>query len=195
MLAFQRKYSRNSKNTNVDEKAKRRESEGEGDDDEGDNQAGKQRKRQGNCFGVESKVFEVEVEEKRGKTLFFIVESKRGVSSWVRLGPASGRLFLEGLDQCVKNGKEEKREKGWKEKGRSYSMVHEANKAGCFLRLGVVDAEEKRYGICILKGKGEKGGWSVMAEVIRDLIASLDRKEKKKEELIPVRMQAEMGKR
>ena len=34
-----------------------------------------------------------------------------------------------------------------------------------------------------------------MAEVIRDLIASLDRKEKKKEELIPVRMQAEMGKR
>ena len=34
-----------------------------------------------------------------------------------------------------------------------------------------------------------------MAEVVRDLIASLDRNEKKKEELIPVRMQAEMGKR
>ncbi|RVW75070.1 hypothetical protein CK203_055997 [Vitis vinifera] len=60
---------------------------------------------------------------------------------------------------------------------------------------GVVDAEEKKYNICIPKGRGEKGGWSVMAEVIRDLIASLDRKEKKKEELIPVRMQAEMGKR
>ena len=54
---------------------------------------------------MESKVFEVEVEERRGKTLFFIVESKRVVSSWVRLGSAGVRLFLEGLDQCVKNGK------------------------------------------------------------------------------------------
>ena len=144
---------------------------------------------------MESKVFEVEVEERRGKTLFFIVESKRGVSSWVRLGPGSVRLFLEGLDQCVKNGKGDKWEKGWREKGRSYSMVREANKAGCFLRLGVVDAEEKKYNICIPKGRGEKGGWSVMAEVVRDLIASLDRKEKEKEELIPVRLQAEMGKR
>ena len=82
---------------------------------------------------MESKVFEVEVEERRGKTLFFIVESKRGVSSRVRLGLASVRLFLEGLDQCVKNGKGDKLEKGWREKGRSYSMVREANKAGCFL--------------------------------------------------------------
>ena len=129
---------------------------------------------------MESKVFEVEVEERRGKTLFFIVESKMGVSSWVRLGPTSVRLFLEGLDQCVKNGKEDKWEKGWKKKGRSYSMVRKANKVGCFIRLGVVDVKEKRYSICILKGRGEKGEWSVMAEIVRDLIASLDRKEKKK---------------
>ena len=54
---------------------------------------------------MESKVFEVKEEARRGKTLFFIVESKRGVSSWVRLGPVSVRLFQEGLDQCVKNGK------------------------------------------------------------------------------------------
>ena len=127
-------------------RARERESEGKGDGDEGDNQAGKRRKRQGNCFRVESKVFEVEVEERRGKTLFFIVESKRGASSWVQLGPASVRLFLEGLDQCVKNGKGDKWEKGWREKGRSYSMVREANKEGCFLRLGVVDAEAEGKG-------------------------------------------------
>ena len=82
-----------------------RESKGEGNGDEEENQTGRWRKRQGNCFGVESKVFEVKEEARRGKTLFFIVESKRGVSSWVRLGPVSVRLFLEGLDQCVKNGK------------------------------------------------------------------------------------------
>ena len=69
---------------------------------------------------VESKVFEVEVEERRGNTLFFIVESKRRVSSWVRLGLASVRLFLKRLNQCVKNKKEDKWEKGWNEKGRSW---------------------------------------------------------------------------
>ena len=135
------------------------------------------------------------MEERRGKTLFFIVESKRGVSSWVRLGPASVRLFLEGLDQCVKNGKEDEWEKGWKEKGRSYSMVRETNKVGCFLRLRVVHAEEKSYSICIPKGRGERGGWSVMADVVRDLIDRLDKKENTKEETTPRRLHVEMGKR
>ena len=135
------------------------------------------------------------MEERRGKTLFFIVESKRGVSSWVRLGPASVRLFLEGLDQCVNNGKEDEWEKGWKEKGRSYSMVRETNKVGCFLRLRVVDAEEKSYSICIPKGRGERGGWSVMADVVRDLIDRLDKKENTKEETTPRRLHVEMGKR
>ena len=60
---------------------------------------------------MESKIFEVEVEKRRGKTLLFIVESKRGVSSWVRLGPASVGIFLEGLDQCIKDGKDDKWEK------------------------------------------------------------------------------------
>ena len=114
------------------------------------------------------------------KPCFSLWKARWGVLSWVRLGPASVRLFLEGLDQCVKNGKEDKWEKGWKKKGRSYSMVRKANKVGCFIRLGVVDVKEKRYSICILKGRGEKGEWSVMAEIVRDLIASLDRKEKKK---------------
>ena len=36
-------------------------------------------------------------------------------------------------------------------------MVREANRAGCFLRLGVVDSKEKRYSICIPKGRGERG--------------------------------------
>ena len=62
------------------ERARKCESKGEGDGDEVES------KRKGKCFGVESKVFEVEVEKRRGKTLLFIVESKRGVSSWVRLG-------------------------------------------------------------------------------------------------------------
>ena len=135
------------------ERVRECESEGKGDDDEVES---KWRRK---SFGVESKIFEVEVEKRRGKTLLFIVESKRGVSSWVRLGPASVGIFLEGLDQCVKDGKDDKWEKGWKEKGRRYSMAHEVNKAGSFIRLGVVDAEEKRYSIYIPRGREGREGW------------------------------------
>ena len=70
--------------------------------------------------------------ERRGKPQVIIVESKRGVSSWVRLGSASVGFFLEGLYQCLKNVKEGKWEKGWKEKGRSFSLVRDANRAGSF---------------------------------------------------------------
>ena len=74
-------------------------------------------------------------------------------------------------------------------------MVRETNKAGCFIRLGVIDAEEKRYSICIPRGRGERGGWSAMAEVIQELIASFDKKENKKEETTPGKLQVEIGKR
>ena len=39
-------------------------------------------------FSVESKTFEIEVEEKKGKTQFVILKRKRGISSWVRMGIA-----------------------------------------------------------------------------------------------------------
>ena len=81
---------------------------------------------------MESKVFKVEMVERRGKPQVIIVESKRGVSSWVRLGSASVGFFLEGLYQCLKNVKEGKWEKGWKEKGRSFSLVRDTNRAGSF---------------------------------------------------------------
>ena len=54
-------------------------------------------------FGVESKSFEVEVEEKKGRLQATIVERKRGISSWIRLGPASLGLFLDCLVLCIKD--------------------------------------------------------------------------------------------
>ena len=165
------------------------ESVGEGDDDEVESN----RKRQ--KFGVKSKTFEVEVEKRRGKTLIFIVESKKGVSSWVRLGPASVGMFLEGLEQCIKDGKNDKWEKGWKENWRRYSMVREVNKAGSFIRLGVVDAEEKRFSICIPRGRGGREGWPVMADVVRNLFKRTDKREENNGEPIPERVSSEMGNR
>ncbi|RVX01175.1 hypothetical protein CK203_036200 [Vitis vinifera] len=65
-----------------------RESEQEGDCEERENRAENRRRRKGSRVGVESKVFEIEVEERKGKPQAIIVERKRGISSWVRLGPS-----------------------------------------------------------------------------------------------------------
>ena len=54
-------------------------------------------------FGVESKTFEIEVEKKKGKVQATIVERKRGVSSWIKLGPESLGIFIECLVFCIKD--------------------------------------------------------------------------------------------
>ena len=85
-----------------------RESEGEhaSEGEEGESRAENRGKRKGSRFVVESKVFEVEAEERNGKIHVIISESKGELVSWVRLGPASVGLFIEGLTQCMRDGKE-----------------------------------------------------------------------------------------
>ena len=146
-----------------------RESEGfrEVESKEGESRAENRGRRKGNRFVVESKMFEVEAEERNGKRHVVISESKGELVSWVRLGPASVGLFIEGLTQCLRNGEEGRWEKGWKEKGRCYSMVREVNRAGSFIRLGVTDMEKRRFGICIPRGGKEKGGWVAVIEALR----------------------------
>ena len=91
---------------------------------------------------------------------------------------------MEGLYQCIEDLKEGKWEKGWKEMGRSFSLVRDANRAGSFLQLEVADSENKRYNICIPKGRGDKGGWLAMVEAFRKLDNSFDKKEQQQEERV-----------
>ena len=102
---------------------------------------------------MESKSFEVEVEEKRGRLQATIVERKRGISSWIRLGPASLGLFLDCLVLCIEDVRTAKWVRKWQENERAYSLVHDHNKGGCFLQLDVVDLENKRFSIFIPKGR------------------------------------------
>ena len=44
---------------------------------------------------MESKTFEIEVEEKKGKMQAMIVKRKRGISSWIRMGPESLGFFFK----------------------------------------------------------------------------------------------------
>ena len=90
-------------------------------------------------------MFEIVLEERKGKLQVIIVEKKRRVSSWVRLGPESLGFFMEGLNHCIKDEKEGIWGRGWKEKGRSYSLMRGINRAGWFLRLGVVDSEKEEF--------------------------------------------------
>ena len=120
-------------------------------------------------FGVESKTFEVEKEKKKGRMQIFIVERKGGVSSWIKLGPTSLGPLIEGLVFCSKDMRTGHWEKRWQENGRYFSLVRGENKGGCFLRLGVTDWEKKRFSIFIPRGKGAKGGWTLMVEALREM--------------------------
>ena len=155
---------------------------GESESEEGEKREEKRRSWKDCCFGVESKEFEIGVEEKKGKPQVVIVESKRGVTSWVRLGLVSVGFLVESLNQCIKDEREGKWERGWKENGRMYSLVRMVNRAGCFLRLRVVDMELKKFNICIPKGRGERRGWILMEESLRKLGEKLSSKENKQEE-------------
>ena len=54
-------------------------------------------------FEVESKTFEIEVERQKGKTQVFIEERKRGVSSWIKMGPESLGFVVDGLALCIED--------------------------------------------------------------------------------------------
>ncbi|RVW47702.1 hypothetical protein CK203_107042 [Vitis vinifera] len=79
-------------------------------------------------FRIESKTFKVETEKKKGKTQIFIVERKGGVSSWIKLGPASLGPLIEGLVFCLKDTRTGHWEKLWQENGRYFSLRQRSKK-------------------------------------------------------------------
>ena len=72
--------------------------------------------------------------------------------------------------------------------------MQDANRAGCFLLLGVIDMEKRRYSICIPKGRGEKGGWASLVESLRNMGSCFDKKEHKQEERATGRSYVEVAK-
>ena len=69
----------------------------DGDDDE-TREASRKR-----SFTVESKTFELALDERKGKRQILIVEKKRGASTWVRLELESLGLFKKGLIHCIRD--------------------------------------------------------------------------------------------
>ena len=158
-----------------------RECEGECDGEEGGESSAPRSRRKECSFTVESKAFEIVVDDRKGKIQVLIVEKKGGVSSWVRLGSDSLGFFLEGLNLCIKDEKEARWGREWKEQGRMYSMTRGINRAGRFIRLGVFDLERKRFCIFIPRGRRDKRGWMTMAEKLNQMVGFLGRKPKNQE--------------
>ena len=142
-----------------------RESESACDDD--DDETGEASRKR--SFTVESKTFELALDERKGRCQILIVEKKRGVSTWVRLGLESLGLFKEGLIHCIRDEKEGRWEMEWRDRGKRFTLARGSNRAGGFLRLGVVDLERKNFCIFLPRGRRDKRGWTAMAEMIRQM--------------------------
>ena len=119
------------------------------------------------CFVVESKSFEILVEEVGGKLKGCIWERSKGFSSWIRFGEASLRYLLDGVEACCREGINRAWAFGWEEGNRKYRLECRSNEAGRFILCSVRDIESKRYGIIVPEGKGQSLGWSSLAARLR----------------------------
>ena len=120
-------------------------------------------------FAIESKSFEVSVEEVRGKIRGTIVERSRGLSSWIRFGLTSLRNFLEGLEECCREERKGRLAKVWEVEGRKFKVERRENGAGRYILCSVIDVESKRFCLVVPEGKGLPGGWALFAEKLWDL--------------------------
>ena len=115
-------------------------------------------------FAMESKSFEISVEEVGVKLKGVIVEKGRGLSAWIRFGDHSLWCLLEGEEACCRDEGLERWSKGWEEGGRRFQLDRKENGAGSFLCCSVVVKEGKQFSLIFPKGRGLHGGWAVLVE-------------------------------
>ena len=127
----------------------------------------------GRCwFAVESKSFDIPVEELGKRLRGVIVERGRGFSSWVRFGELSLGCILAGVEACCRDVWLSRWNKGWEEGGRKVKLECRENGAGRFIfckAVTAVMAESKSFSLVFPEGRGNHGGWLILAEKLRSL--------------------------
>ena len=124
----------------------------------------------GRCwFGVELKTFEISIEEHKGKVHGKICERGPKFSSWIKFGGKGPSLLLEGVESCCGLKERIPFRKFWSEGNRDYNLELHRNRAGRFLFCVVRDAENKRFSLAFLEGRGLVGGWTILASKLRSL--------------------------
>ncbi|RVW80659.1 hypothetical protein CK203_044359 [Vitis vinifera] len=120
-------------------------------------------------FAVESKTFEITIEETRGKLRGVILERSKGFSSWIKFGAKSLSSLLEGVEEWCRDESSSRSLRAWEEGGRKYRLECRSNIAGRYLLCSVRDSEAKRFCLVFPEGKGLVGGWFMLAQKLRAL--------------------------
>ena len=120
-------------------------------------------------FVVESKSFEILVEDSGGKLKGCIWERSRGIASWIRFGEASLRCLLEGVEACCREVDDQRWVIEWMEGNKKFRMERQLNKAGRFILCFVRDLEAKKCSIIFPEGKGQASGWNSLAVRLKGL--------------------------
>ena len=124
----------------------------------------------GKCwFGVESKTFEISVDEAKGKVLGTVCKRSPNFSSWIHFSGKGFSFLLEGVETCCSLKVGERFKKAWMEGGRRYQLELRSNKAGRFLFCTVWDVEGKKFSLAFLEGRGVVGGWQLLVGKLRSL--------------------------
>ena len=105
-------------------------------------------------FAVESKSFELLIDEVGGKLRGCIWEICKGITSWIRFGDASLSSLLAGVESCCRDRDDRSWSLIWDEEGRKYRMERRSSEAVRFLLCSVRDLEAKRFCLIFLEGKG-----------------------------------------
>ncbi|KAL6327375.1 hypothetical protein AAG906_018977 [Vitis piasezkii] len=120
-------------------------------------------------FVVESKSFEILIDESGDKLRGCIWERSKGITSWIRFGDVSLGRLLAGVEFCCRGGEDKGWSHAWEEEGRSYRLEKRLNEAGRFIFCSVRDVEAKRFCLIFPEGKGLSGGWNILAEKLREV--------------------------
>ena len=120
-------------------------------------------------FAVESKSFEILIDEVGGKLRGCIWERCKGITSWIRFGDVSLSRLLVGIGTCCRGKDDRGWSLVWEEEGRKYRLERRSNEAGKFLIFSVRDLEAKRFCLIFPERKGLFGGWNILAEKLREV--------------------------
>ncbi|RVW29093.1 hypothetical protein CK203_112343 [Vitis vinifera] len=102
-------------------------------------------------FEVESKLFEIVVEDSSGMLKGCIWERSRGFVSWIRFGEASLRCLLEDVETCCREVDDQRWVIEWMEGNGKFRMERRLNKARRFILCSVRDIEVKDIALFSLK--------------------------------------------
>ncbi|RVW38063.1 hypothetical protein CK203_097261 [Vitis vinifera] len=120
-------------------------------------------------FTVESKAYDLVIDEVGGKLRGCIWERCKGLSSWIRFGDASLSSLLVGVESCCRDRDDSNWSLAWEEENRKYRLERRTNEAGRFILCSVRDLEAKRFCLIFPEGKRLSGGWNTLAEKLREV--------------------------